>query len=121
VQPYHAGYEPLLTLDQLVRIDKHRALWLCGSLVESLGGFAIYRGDELAWRGVGGTRVKMGLAAGGHPLGPASDYRVEMEGKPTIFVSLKDFPSPPQTTNVLILRQILECVANVIPRLESFF
>jgi hypothetical protein len=119
VQPYNAGYEPLNALDQLVRIDKHRTLWLCGGFVESAGAFTIYRGDRPAWKVYGFTGMEMNLAAFGQPMAAATDYRVEMNEKPTLFVSLKDFPSPPHTTHVMILQQILECVANIVPRFET--
>jgi len=89
VQPYNAGYESLDALDQLVRIDKHRTLWLCGAFVESAGSFSIYHGDKLAWTVSGMVRMELNLAAFGRPMGTATDYRVEMNEKPTIFISIK--------------------------------
>jgi hypothetical protein len=121
VQPYHAGYEPLSALDLLVRTDKHRTLLLCASFVESVGTILIHRGDRLALTAFGMRRMEMNLAAPSPPLGPATDYSVTMDEKPTIFVSIKDFPSPSQSTHVMILQQILNCVERVIPKFDSCF
>jgi hypothetical protein len=65
--------------------------------------------------------MEMDLAAFGPSVGTATDYRVEMNEKPTIFVSLKDFPSPSQSTHVMILQQILECVDGVVNRFKLLF
>src|SRR5262249_45471366 len=121
VQPYNAGYESLDALDQLVRIDKHRTLWLCGAFVESAGSFSIYHGDKLAWTVSGMVRMELNLEAIRRTMGTATDYRVEMNEKPTIFISIKDFPSPSRSTHVMILEQIIKCVANIIPRFDHFF
>jgi hypothetical protein len=125
VQPYHAGYEAMGALDSLVRTDKHRTLLLCASLVENIGGYSIYCRDELIETGVsdGLVRMKINLATRGESLAgtTSEDYRMKMDGKPTIFVSLKDFPSPGETTNTRILQKILECVANIVPRFDVFF
>jgi len=121
VQPYHAGYQSLGSLDLLVRTDKHRALLLCGSFMESAGAIAIYHGSSLAWKASGMTRMEMNLAAFSPPRGPASEYRVEVEEEPTLLVALKDFPSPPTLTYVGVLENILKCVTNIIPRFKQFF
>lgn len=127
VQPYHAGYEPLNALDQLVRVDKHRTLCLCGTFFGDMGNVSVYRGDTLAFTtyGTGSefgmSRLKANLAASGQPPGPTPEYRVEMKGKPTVFISLKDFPSPSQTTWVGILEEISRCVDGIIPLFDSCF
>jgi hypothetical protein len=127
VQPYNAGYDAIGALDLLVRRDKHRALLLCGTFVGDVGDISVYHGSKLAWKASGRSavfglsRMEMNLAAFSQPFKPAADYRVEMHGEPTVFISLKDFPSPGESTWVSRLQQILKCVANVIPRFEPFF
>ena len=127
VQPYHAGYESIRRLNDLVRIDKHQTILLCGTYMGDVGNIAIYRNNELAWTaygtgaGFGTTRFKGNLAAAGEPTGHAAEYRVEMDGEPSVYISLKDFPSPGETTWVGLLQQILECVANVVPSFDPFF
>jgi hypothetical protein len=127
VQPYNTGYDAIGALDLLVRTDKHRALLPLGTFVGNIGDISICCGDEEVFTGhgtgipFGMSRMKMSLAALGQSLGPDAQYRVEMHGEPTVFVSFKDFPSPTESTWTGRLQQILECVANIIPRFDTFF
>lgn len=119
VQPYHAGYEPLDSLDLLVRTDKHRTLLLCGLFMQSAGSISIYRGDKLCWTASGMTRMEMSLAAFGPSFGTAAEYNVKVDEKPTVLVSLKDFPSPGVNTWVAILENVLKCTTDVVRCFES--
>jgi hypothetical protein len=121
VQPYNSGYEPLRALDELVNRDKHRTLLLCGGFVDSAGAISIYHRGQRAWTAVGMTGLEMNLAAFDPPLGPATDFDVRIDAPPTMYVSLKDFPSPGETSWVGILQQIYECVEKIVPRFEQFF
>ena len=89
--------------------------------MQSAGKISIYRGDKLAWIAHGMTRLEMNLTAFGPSVGAAPDYRMEVDEKPTVLVSLKDFPSPGDSTWVGILEGILHCVDGVIPRFDQFF
>jgi hypothetical protein len=91
VQPYHAGYQPLDTLDLLVNRDKHRMLLFCALSIESVGRVAVYQGDRLHSIGSG-----MNFATPAPPLPVKLDVKVD--DKPTCLVALKDFPAPPTLT-----------------------
>jgi hypothetical protein len=122
VQPYHAGYEALGTLNLLVNRDKHRMLLLCGVFVDSKGELVILQGDRPLWRTFGGIKSRFNLDAWGPKLaGCDLPFNVKVESKPTIYIALKDFPTPPTLTYVGVLEDALKCVANVIPRFEPFF
>jgi hypothetical protein len=117
VQPYQTGHESLAALDSLVRVDKHRTLLLCASVIQESGVVRIYHGDKLAatcW-GVS-TRMRQNVAAMGDMPRRADEFHVEVEGKPTILVALKDVPAP--MTYVGILQNILERVANIVERFD---
>jgi hypothetical protein len=122
VQPYHAWYESLDTLNLLVNRDKHRMLLLCCSVVFQQGELSFFQGDKPCWRTTGGIGMKFDLDAWGPKFAAGSPpLSVKVETKPTVLVALKDFPVPPTTTYVGILDNVLKCVANVIPRFDSFF
>ena len=113
VQPYQTGYESLASLDALVRVDKHRTLLLCASAIRESGIVHIYHGDKLASTCWGiSSRMRMNAAAMGPTPRRADEFRMEVEGKPTILVALKDVPAP--MTYVGVLENILKCVANVV-------
>ena len=121
VQPYHAGYESLNSLDLLVRTDKHRTLLLCGLFMESAGSVSIYRGNRLAWTMSGMVRTTTNLAAFGPSFLPATDYSVKVNEQPTVLVALKDIPTPGANTFVGVLEQIIKCVRDIVPRFEGVF
>lgn len=121
VQPYHAGYESLKSLNLLVNRDKHRTLLLCASFVESAGNFSVYHRGKLAWTVSGMTEMSMNLAAFSPSLVGSTDFKMTVEGKPTVLIAIKDFPVPPKLVWVGILEQILKCVTNIVPRFDQFF
>jgi hypothetical protein len=63
----------------------------------------------------------MAVATNGSPLLGAADYSVKVDEKPTVLVAIKDFPSPGELSFVGILQDAIKCVANIIPRFDTFF
>ena len=121
VQPYHAGNESLDSLDLLVRTDKHRMLLLCTLFLRSAGKFSIFHGSKPAWKVEGMTRLGMNLTAFGPPFAGSTDFRVEVDEKPTLFVSLKDGLPPGHFALGGLLDEIIKCVTNIVPRFDQFF
>lgn len=122
VQPYHAGWESLRILNQLVNRDKHRMLLLCTSVVYERGELSFFQGNTLCWRTSGGISSTFNLGAWGAKFGQGSlPVTVKAETKPTLLVGLKDFPEAPTTTYVGVLEDALKCVANAVTRFDPFF
>jgi len=120
VQPYNAGYEPLSTLDLLIRTDKHRMLLLCALFVRSAGKVSICRGNRLIATVEGMTGLKMNLAAIGPSDLTTTEYSMKVDQKPTVFVALKDLPTTVMGVGPL-LHDVLKCVQGIIPRFDQFF
>jgi hypothetical protein len=119
IQPFNAGYEPLGTLDRLVRVDKHRVLLLCVGFFEFIPRIDFYRGNKLVLSGYG-RAVSMDFSAGRPPLTSQEPVHVEVEGEGTILVAFKD-PPVPGLPVLETLAEIVKCVADIIPPFDPFF
>ena len=107
VQPYHALYSPLWTLDTLVNIEKHRLpLVAIGKI--SGGEFVIHLpADNPAFQ------------TDSIPLPVAGVDDMQVNGQATAFVAWKDVGMPWEPVGTT-LANIIKCVANVIPRFEGY-
>jgi hypothetical protein len=116
VQPYNAGYEPLLLLTQLVNQDKHRMLLpTIGEVGDLTIEFA--PSELLGFRQEAVTIPQKDLAAIGTT---AFQSDMQMKGKAAIYVTLKDVAVPPESVD-RTLEQIIKCVVDIIPRFDRFF
>lgn len=112
VQPYNSGYEPMDWLHHLVNEDKHRV----PALVLAIPG------RTRLVKVVNGTYTILGQFTGmGYLKTVDSTPGAEMQvhTKATLFVTAQSVAMP----NIPIdsaLEQIVECVANIIPRFEPF-
>lgn len=117
VQPYNAGYEPMGWLNALVNTDKHRMPLLTISEMSN---------SEAARMNYGISEIvrRMAMGYGVHHFktyGEAViDAAVQVQPEPTIFVAFEDVLMPHVPVD-RTLEQIVETVANVIPRFDRFF
>ena len=116
-QPYNAGYEPLGWLHKLVNIDKHQMLLLTigefDDLTVTLAMPPLYQ--DLIGKPVTFTVPRHSITADS-PL----QSNVQMKGEVAIYVTWKDVPVPHVPAD-RTLEQIIETVANIIPRFDEFF
>jgi hypothetical protein len=118
VQPFHAGYDPLKSLRDLVNIDKHRMLLLCIGIFECSPTIKVFKDGILTHTGYGRS-LTVQHNAPGQPGGTEGRVHVEVEGEGTISIALKDVPMP--TLPVCeFLNNIVKCVADIIPRFDPF-
>lgn len=133
VQPYHAGYGALETLSLLVNEDKHRLPLLTVAFAHTAsmqilvdGEFVFGLAGCMIRRGLAGEKIVGGLAGIGTTL-PAPDPAlpsqsprdVKVEGQVTVFVALQD-PTMPREPVDRTIGDVVECVANIIPRFDPF-
>jgi hypothetical protein len=119
VQPFNAGHEALGTLNDLVRVDKHRTLVICNGIFDFMPRIELHQGGSLLCWGYGrGIGVK--LDASRELASEKGPVYVKVEGEGTIFVTFKDVPVPGMPV-LETLAEIVKCVANVVPRFEPFF
>jgi hypothetical protein len=119
VQPYHAGYQLLGYLPILVNEDKHRALLLCAGNIQGLGKVEIIQGNR-RWFNPGGIGLTLNLKASGPSPSAKAPVSMNVEGQATIFVTFQN-PRMPQLPADLLLREMIKCVVDIIPRFEPFF
>ncbi len=119
VQPYHARYWSLGFLPHLVNANKHRELLLCFSAVAGKGKIEFSRGALRGYKD-GGFRLGVNLDAPGPGTPEEETLRMKVDGKATIFVTFGD-PLMPQLRADLLLGNMIECVAEVIPLFHRFF
>jgi hypothetical protein len=110
VQPDDRRYEPLWWLHQLVNMDKHRLSALTTTMFPNFTWIEI--------EGIG----PMFPAFGHHLNTPATDggETVKVKAKNPVCVSIDD-PAMEREPVDLMLEQIINSVANVIPRFDRFF
>jgi hypothetical protein len=117
-QPYNAGYEPIRLLAKLVNQDKHRLLLPTMGEVDGLtiefaqsevDGFELQRPISIP---------RKNLAAIGK--NPVFQSDMQMKAKAPIYVTWKDV-SMPQEPLDRTLENIVKCVADIVPRFDSFF
>lgn len=117
VQPYNAGYEPILLLAKLVNQDKHRLLLPTIGEVDGLSiEFAPSPHDGFT-PGTINLRRKDLDAIGKNPMFQSD---MKMKAKPAIYVAWKDIPMPQEPLD-RTLEQIVKCVADIVPRFDAFF
>jgi hypothetical protein len=112
-QPYQPGKESLFWLRDLVNKDKHRMPIL------TIG--CIPKADFL--KVVHGVKTIIAANVSGalnHTDANIGQTGVRVDCHPTIFVMLKDHPALPRIPVDVLLQQIIDCVANIIPRFEGF-
>lgn len=119
IQPYHAGYEVLNSINVLVNHDKHRAILLCIGGIHESGKITIRQGSRL-WTNAGGTAIGVNLNAPRPGLPDAPPVEVKMEGEPSVLITFKDAPMPNEIVGFLLANGI-KCVADIIPRFDQFF
>jgi hypothetical protein len=115
-QPYNAGYEPLLWLNELVNRDKHRALLLTVTEIDLTVELRPWHLGDIITE----TRpiaIPRNLATN---KSPAFQSDMPMKGKVISYVTWKDVPVPSVPID-RTLEQIIKCVANIVPRFDSFF
>jgi hypothetical protein len=111
VQPYHAGYKPLELLNVLVNEDKHR-LPLFTVAYAKTESIKVIAPDGFAVHGCAVDSLWIALDA-------ADSGKMQVYGQVAVFVSLQN-PLMPREPVGITLAQIFKCVANIIPRFESF-
>lgn len=130
VQPYNSDYRSLWVLHELVNTDKHRLLLITRSDVVSATITSFYEGTEFMTAGHTTGVKEIDLVNTLHGLGfdTESDVpsdKVEVKSQPTIHVTLKDLPVPiPGIKGIpveSVLQQIIETVADVLPKFDRFF
>jgi hypothetical protein len=119
VQPYHAGYESLELLNLLVNEDKHRALLLCALDIRGLATVRITQGNKL-WAKGGRIGIGTDFKASGPGLSKEASFAVNVESETTVLVAFQDARMP-RVQVTLLLSQIVERIANIVPSFEPFF
>lgn len=123
VQPYQAGYELLRLLRAVTNQDKHRLLLLTtGRALD--GDLEIWpEGYPSPFRvqGTSAAFLETTIPMSGDTE-PALVHRdVKVKGQATIYVALKDFAMPYAWGPVDgVLEQAVKCVADIVPRFDSF-
>jgi hypothetical protein len=116
VQPYNGGYEPLWWLHELVNTDKHRMPLLVAGYIPTAGFITAPVGSDYP--------LSFFALPGQPPTRKAIlNFRkgdVEVYHQATIQVSLQDVAMPREPVD-RTLQQVIETVANVIPRFDRFF
>jgi len=130
VQPYQAGYERLAAIPDLTNEDRHRLPLL--TLARVSGTSIRFRDDKGktifgivgAVVGEGFTGHLSGAGIALNALGtsqPAlSPENVKVEAQATVFVAFQNSVMPREPVD-RTLEQMVECVARVVPRFDSFF
>lgn len=136
VQPYHAGYEPLTTLERLVNQDKHCLLVvavMCADVASvNVNGLIRPSMRQITVHVQGfGTIIRTSCnnnfavptapcnVAPGQATASVRAGDVEVQGEIAAFVSLQD-PTVPHMPVEILLEDVIKCVANIIPRFEPF-
>ena len=127
-QPYNAGQGPLGWLHELVNSDKHRMPSLTIGLIDTFG--AVFSNAKVWFEGAGGTVFgEQEILAGNFTVDVRNltTERVTIQSdamyvdtQVTTYVALQDVTMPREPVE-RTLEQIIETVANVIPRFETFF
>jgi hypothetical protein len=121
VQPYNTGYKSLALLHDLVNTDKHRLPLLTMSRVHTQ---TIITNPDSAMRGLIRTTFPGGIkfqtrAVNVRSVAVPKD-QVDMKAEATLVVTFQDLAMPRIPVD-RALEEIIETVANVIPRFDRFF
>src|SRR2546422_3438816 len=116
-QPYNAGYEPLWWLHELVNRDKHRMPLLT---IGQFDDMTITLAQSPLYADLMSKPATFTIPRDTATQHPPMQSNVQMKGEVAIYVTWQDVPVPSEPVD-RTLEQIIETVANVIPRFDRFF